>query len=147
MSNLVYKANGINKKRLRVVIATIPSDSHTWNLVFLELLFKNHDCDTLNLGCCTPYSEIQKNSKNIDLVVISTVNGHGYSEGLELIQFLKNTMKNTIPPIIIGGKLGVKGSENKQYYSTLLNSGYSAVFDDSVPIEDFEKYIECRKNL
>lgn len=41
-----------------VVLSTIPSDSHTWNLLFLQLLLEEHGCEVTNLGACVPVATL-----------------------------------------------------------------------------------------
>ncbi|MFD0586215.1 hypothetical protein [Dactylosporangium darangshiense] len=41
-------------RRLEVIVTTVSSDAHTWNLVYLQLLLEELGCRVTNLGACTP---------------------------------------------------------------------------------------------
>lgn len=64
-------------------MASVASDSHTWNLVFLYLLLEELGFDVVNLGASLPDDILISECTRIepDLVVISSVNGHGYNDG------------------------------------------------------------------
>ena len=74
-------------KPRRAVIATVPSDSHMWNLVYIELLLKEHGWDVNNLGACTPLELVVDTclAERPDMLVVSSVNGHGHIGGRKLI--------------------------------------------------------------
>ncbi|MHA7854676.1 cobalamin B12-binding domain-containing protein [Marinobacter shengliensis] len=131
------------KKSLTILLTSISSDSHTWNLVFLQLLMEFYGHNVINLGCCVPDEEILDKCKmrKPDLVVVSTVNGHGYIEGNRLIKSIKNDTELRNIPIVIGGKIGIDGTNNNKHFSELMRSGFNAVFDDSGGITEFQKYI------
>src|SRR4051794_3816749 len=71
------------EKPKRAVIATVPSDSHMWNMVYIELLLKEHGWDVINLGACTPPDLVVDTclAERPDMLVISSVNGHGHIGG------------------------------------------------------------------
>jgi|TARA_R110001599_G_scaffold73498_6_gene203169 methylaspartate mutase sigma subunit len=134
----------INKKeKPRVILASVSSDSHTWNLVYLELLMQEIGVDVINLGCCVPDQEIIQNiiMQKPFLVVISSVNGHGYNEGSRLIRNIHEEVEEQCPPIVIGGKLGIQGNKNISLSNDLIKRGFSRVFDESQAISDFENYL------
>jgi methylaspartate mutase sigma subunit len=74
-----------------VVLTGVSSDSHTWNLVFLQLLIAEHGCRVTNLGPAVPADLLVAECLRIDpdLVVVSTVNGHGAADGLAAIAALR----------------------------------------------------------
>ena len=110
------------------VLSTIPSDSHTWNLVYLHLLLEEHGFRVVNLGACTPIDElVAAHLRHApDLVVVSTVNGHGAVEGEELIRRLRRHDHTT--PVVIGGNLGVAGAADERHVPALRAAGYTGVF-------------------
>lgn len=134
----------IQNRPLQVLLTSISSDSHTWNLVFLQLLLEKQGHTVVNLGCCVPDEEIieQSNLSDIDLVVVSTVNGHGHIEGNRLIKLFKKDKKVAHIPVVIGGKIGIDGKDNSKHYSNLLKGGFDAVFDDSSDLVTFQNYIK-----
>jgi methylaspartate mutase sigma subunit len=122
---------------MKAILATIPSDSHSWNLVFMDLLLKEHGFETVNLGVCTPIAEISRSVVQCrpDLIVISSVNGHAYLEGPRILEGLRTSGCRSTPPVVIGGKLGIKGKLNVGYAAGLLEAGFDRVFVD-LPNDD-----------
>ncbi|MFC3385711.1 cobalamin B12-binding domain-containing protein [Couchioplanes azureus] len=118
------------------VLSSIPSDSHTWNLVFLHLLLEESGFEVVNLGACTPLSLVVGEcvERRPDVLVVSTVNGHGNIEGAELIRQVRADARLAGLPAVIGGKLGVHGAGNDRYAPRLREAGYDAVLiaDDAV---------------
>jgi methylaspartate mutase sigma subunit len=118
-------------RRRRVVVSSLPSDSHTWGLVFLQLLLEELDCEVTNLGACVPAELLLERcaADPPDLVVLSSVNGHGYLDGLRVIERLREHPELGTLPVVIGGKLGIAGGELGRT-DALLAAGFDAVFDD-----------------
>lgn len=119
-------------RRRRVVLATTPSDCHTWNLVYLQLLLEEANASVVNLGPCTPHRVVIDALADVatDLVVISTLNGHGWAEGQQLMQQIRMHSLDH-PPVVIGGKLGCGIASDAHIPATLLAAGYRAVYVDS----------------
>jgi len=116
----------------RVLLSSVSSDSHTWNLVFIQLLLEHQGHQVINLGACTPYEEILEACRlhRPDLLVISTVNGHGNIDGERLISHLRRDPDLANLPTVIGGQLGVRGIEGQAAMtSRLLAAGFDAVFN------------------
>lgn len=44
----------VTSKSPRVLLSTVSSDSHTWNLVYLSLLLEEHGYEVHNLGATVP---------------------------------------------------------------------------------------------
>ncbi|WP_327355301.1 cobalamin B12-binding domain-containing protein [Streptomyces sp. NBC_01304] len=128
----------------RVLVSSVSSDSHTWNLVFLQLLLEEMGHDVVNIGACVPddllISEVRANRP--DMVVISSVNGHGHLDGRRLITRLREESDLADLPVVIGGKLGIRGAENSAYGPELMAAGYTAVFEDTAGIAPFRRYLE-----
>jgi methylaspartate mutase sigma subunit len=95
-----------------VVVSSVSSDSHTWNLVFLQLLIEELGFEVVNLGACVPDELLVSECLSIrpGMVVISR----------ELARI----------PMVIGGKLGTSGGQTTQQVEDLLAAGFDAVFDD-----------------
>ncbi|MGW0856641.1 cobalamin B12-binding domain-containing protein [Streptomyces sp. NPDC002690] len=121
------------------IVSTLPSDAHTWNLVFLQLLIEEHGFRVLNLGPAVPLGLLVDRCAELRpaLVVISSVNGHGHQDGLRAITALRARPENARVPVVIGGKLGVSAVGRTERAQELLAAGFDAVYDDTGGTEDF----------
>lgn len=126
----------------RVLVSSTSSDSHTWNLVFLQLLLEEMGNEVVNIGSCVPddllIAECRRHRP--DMVVISSVNGHGFLDGKRMIARLRNEPDLSRLPVVIGGKLGTRGSS--VFGQQLMDAGFDAVFEDSAGIDPFRSYLE-----
>ncbi|MBB5801410.1 methylmalonyl-CoA mutase cobalamin-binding subunit [Saccharothrix ecbatanensis] len=118
---------------VRVVLSSVFSDAHTWNLVFLQLLLEEHGCLVTNLGACVPEELLLEHCRDHrpDLVVISTVNGHGHLDGVRLARLLRADPDTADLRLVIGGKLGVGGGAESRH--ALIAAGFDMVVEDSDP--------------
>jgi methylaspartate mutase sigma subunit len=116
-----------------VVLSSVSSDSHTWNLIFLQLLLESMGHHVTNLGACTPDEDVVEACKRSspDLLVISTINGHGHIDGERLIRRIRSEPELRDLRAVIGGKLGTRGAENIGYSKGLLDAGFDLVFESS----------------
>lgn len=116
----------------RVLLSTVSSDSHTWNLVYLTLLLEEHGYEVRNLGPTVPDELLIDTacSQQPDVIVISSVNGHGYLDGSRVIRALRASAGVSRIPVVIGGKLGIDGAENEVSRRRLIDAGFNAVFGD-----------------
>ncbi|WP_314177789.1 cobalamin B12-binding domain-containing protein [Streptomyces winkii] len=118
----------------RVVLSTVSSDSHTWNLVFLQLLLEELGYEVVNLGACVPDDVLidEVRAHRPDVVVISSVNGHGHIDGARLIGRLRASGDRAVAqvPVLIGGKLGIAGGADTGLAGELMTAGFDAVFTD-----------------
>ncbi|MGW3206558.1 cobalamin B12-binding domain-containing protein [Streptomyces sp. NPDC001135] len=132
----------IQSRARRVLLSTVSSDSHTWNLVFLQLLLEEHGYEVTNLGPCVPDAEIieQIRTQRPDAVVISSVNGHGAIDGLRLIRKVREHGDSAVSrvPVMIGGKLGIQGAAQPQLAEELSAAGFDAVFTDGADPAEFD---------
>ncbi|URN18232.1 MULTISPECIES: cobalamin B12-binding domain-containing protein [Streptomyces] len=130
--------------RKTVLVSSVSSDSHTWNLVYLQLLLEEMGHDVVNIGACVPdrlfVDECLRHRP--DLAVVSTVNGHGYADGRRLIRRVREETALDRLPVVIGGKLGIRGGLPQDAGLELIGEGFSAVFDDSASPDDFRRYVE-----
>lgn len=127
-----------------VVLGTVSSDSHTWNLVFLQLLLEEMGRHVINLGACVPDEVFieQCRRHRPDLVVVSSVNGHGYAEGRRLGAALRAEPALHGVPVVIGGKLGVSGALDPVQVGHLLDAGFNAVYTDGAePPQQFLDFV------
>lgn len=129
------------EKGLQVVLTSMASDSHTWNLVFLQLVLEELGHRVTNLGACVPDRVlVEECLPPPDLIVVSSVNGHGFNDGMRVIGLLRSQPELADTPIVIGGKLGIGGAEDMRYSSALLGAGFNAVFQDGAGIDSFRSY-------
>uniref|UniRef100_UPI0010307AE8 cobalamin B12-binding domain-containing protein n=1 Tax=Streptomyces otsuchiensis TaxID=2681388 RepID=UPI0010307AE8 len=100
------------KQGLRILVSGTASDSHTWNLVFLQLFLEEQGHPVTNLGPCVGADLLAAEclEHRPELVVLSSVNGHGYRDGLTAVTRLRREHTLEDMPVVIGGKLGVAGS-------------------------------------
>lgn len=126
-----------------VLLSGVSSDAHTWNLVYLQLLMEEMDCDVVNLGACVPDPLLVETAvrKRPDVIVLSTVNGHGYADGGRVIGALRAQPELRATPVVIGGKLGVAGPLTDAQVDELRAAGFDAVFGDTAGPEDLRRFI------
>lgn len=125
------------RTRNRVLLSTISSDSHTWNLVFLQLLLEERGYEVVNLGPCVPDESLidAVRRHRPDAVVISSVNGHGHLDGERMIRKLRADTEVGDVQVMIGGKLGIQGDGNAALAEGLVQAGFDAVFTDTAPLD------------
>jgi methylaspartate mutase sigma subunit len=113
------------------VISSTASDSHTWNLVFLQLVFEELGFEVTNLGSCVPAELLAAECSRLrpDLIVLSSVNGHGFHDGLHAIRLLREQPELRETSIVIGGKLAIDRLGEAQA-SALLEAGFDLVCQD-----------------
>ncbi|MFE7187721.1 cobalamin B12-binding domain-containing protein [Streptomyces erythrochromogenes] len=128
---------------LDVVVTTMASDSHTWNLVFLQLLLEELGHRVTNLGACVPDELLVAECRRIepDLIVLSSVNGHGFNDGLRVIEALRACPELVRTPTVIGGKLGISGSGTPARQRVLLTAGFDGVFEEGGSVMDFRSFV------
>lgn len=131
-------------RKPKVLLSSVSSDSHTWNLVFLQLLLEECGHEVVNIGACVPDDLLIAEcvEQRPDAVVISTVNGHGYADGKRLIGRLRAVPALRGLPVVIGGKLGVAGAADQGYAAELAAAGFDAVFQDNADVRGFLGFIE-----
>ncbi|WP_326553357.1 cobalamin B12-binding domain-containing protein [Micromonospora sp. NBC_01813] len=127
---------------MTVLVTGAASDSHTWNLMFLQLFVEEQGHRVVNLGPCVPPTLLADSCRTVapDLVVLSSVNGHGYPDGLRAVTQLRDQLRSAAPPVVIGGKLGVTGPLAAEQVHRLLTAGFAAVFDGG-DLDSFRGYL------
>lgn len=121
----------------RVLLSTVSSDSHTWNLVFLQLFLQEAGCYVSNLGPCVPDDLLITTARRErpDAIVISSVNGHGCRDGARVVRALRRDPDTRHIPVVIGGKLGIRGACDRAQVDALVDAGCNAVFTDVSPVD------------
>ncbi|MFI5611162.1 cobalamin B12-binding domain-containing protein [Amycolatopsis sp. NPDC051903] len=137
-----YGGGVVTEPRRTVIVSSMASDSHTWNLVYLELLVGELGYDVVNLGACVPDELLESEclSRRPAMLVLSSVNGHGYQDGLRVIQRLRAFPELRALPVVIGGKLGVDGALTAAETAQLVLAGFDAVFDDQQSSASFRRF-------
>ena len=130
-------------KSKRAIVATVPSDSHMWNLVYIELVLRENGWDVNNLGACPPVELVVEAClrEKPDMLVISSVNGHGHIGGRKLIGQIRSNPELDYLPVVIGGKLGTLGANNSVFVEPLISAGFSAVFMEAEGLQAFGHFI------
>ncbi|MFE0653935.1 cobalamin B12-binding domain-containing protein [Streptomyces sp. NPDC059534] len=129
---------------LDVMVTGLPSDAHTWNLVFIQLLIEDLGHHVVNLGPCISQDEIVESCGKFqpDLLVVSSVNGHGFQDAEELIRTIRSRWELAGLPAVIGGKLGVLGAEGRAGSGRrLVEAGFDAVYEEDQGLGAFEEFI------
>ncbi|WP_060477027.1 cobalamin B12-binding domain-containing protein [Pseudomonas monteilii] len=125
------------------LLATVESDSHMWNLVYLQLWLAERGWQVLNLGCCTPVQAVLDaldHHRHPHLLVISSVNGHGYSQGMALIRTLRQRHPHL--HVVIGGKLTTSQAHTQKVGAELLAAGFDAVFTQADALDTFDRHLQ-----
>jgi methylaspartate mutase sigma subunit len=127
---------------LSVVVTSVASDSHTWNLVFLQLVLEELGHRVVNLGACVPEEFLVTECLRVrpDLLVVSSVNGHGFGDGMRLIGRIRARQELATTPVVIGGKLGIAGPRGRECHDQLLSAGFDAVFEDGAGLTAFRSF-------
>jgi methylaspartate mutase sigma subunit len=125
-----YLANA--RRPLRTVVSSTKSDSHAWNLIYIELVLRELGHHVTNLGACVPEALLVRECRSLrpDLVVISTVNGHGTRDGSVLAPAVREDPELAGVPLVIGGQLTTSGSVSPDEVALLRARGFDAVFGD-----------------
>jgi methylaspartate mutase sigma subunit len=128
---------------LTVLLTGVASDSHTWNLVFLELLFTELGHRVINLGPCVPPELLVRTGQQTrpDLIVMSSVNGHGLRDGVRAMQAVRRCPELVEVAAIIGGKLGITGLSDRADIRQLLDAGFDAVFEDADGVQPLDSFL------
>jgi methylaspartate mutase sigma subunit len=128
---------------LDIVVSGTSSDSHTWNLLYMQLFLEDRGHRVVNLGACVTDGLLtgECRRRRPDLVLLSTVNGHGFTDGARVIRHLRRRPELAGTAIVIGGKLGTGSQDNKGAIRDLLAAGFDAVFDRPDGMDAFERYL------
>ncbi|MGW1072819.1 cobalamin B12-binding domain-containing protein [Streptomyces sp. NPDC002537] len=139
----------ITHSPLDVVVSGTGSDSHTWNLDYLQLLLEGWGHRVENLGPRVTGKEIVARCRYRapDLIVLSSVDGHGESDGLRAISALHASRALAGTPVVIVGEFGTHGAEDRardegsRTARRLLAAGFAAVFLEPAGLEAFKDFV------
>jgi methylaspartate mutase sigma subunit len=124
------------RRGVRVLLTSTHSDAHTWNLVYLQLLCEELGHEVVNLGACVPVDVLLDNWRRHapDVVVVSSVNGHGYVDGHGIADAVGMHQDLRHTPMVIGGMLSTAGNAGDGIGAArrqrLLAAGFDLVLDD-----------------
>ena len=123
------------------VVSGLPTDAHTWNLVYLQLLLEETGYDVVNLGACVPADELVAccRRSRARLVVLGTVNGHGFRDGAGVIAALRAAPGLAGVPVVIGGLLDTTGGDPR-IVDALRAAWFDAVFPQQEGVARFVAY-------
>jgi len=126
------------------LLTTIPSDSHNWNLVYIQLFLEEHGFTVVNMGPSVPFYLLLEKCRQLEpsVVIVSTINGHGYIEGKELIRQLKELECMKDIPVFIGGKLSTDANMSSLYAVELEEAGYRKAYDSREDMTEFSRRLE-----
>lgn len=126
----------------RCLLTTVESDSHFWNLIYLEKLLEEHEAVVRNLGACTPPGLVvdELAAYRPDLLVVSSVNGHGYYGARELLSRVR--LAGLDVPCVVGGKLTTAASDNDGVRRDLLAHGFTDVFVEEDAVDRFCAFLD-----
>lgn len=125
------------------VLSTVESDSHMWNLVYLQLLLEEHGVEVINLGPCVPTATTLQTlvSSRPDALIISSVNGHGFWQGRALREAAVRAFGEELPLFLIGGKLTTSQADDVAVARELRAAGFAEVFVGEQAIPEFRRWL------
>lgn len=124
------------------LLTGLRSDSHTWPLVYMHLLLEEKGFEVINLGATTPIDEVLEvvDRHDPEILVISTVNGHGLFEGKQIAAKLGQSGKAATPKVI-GGLLTTDPAEVPAAKAELEKFGYDGVFTGDSSVAEFITFL------
>ncbi|MGW3560229.1 cobalamin B12-binding domain-containing protein [Streptomyces sp. NPDC000963] len=119
---------------MKILLSGTASDSHTWNLVYLGLFLEELGHEVVGLGPCVDAELLAAACLRHapDAVVLSSVNGHGYRDGLTAVRRLRAEPALAALPVVLGGKLGVAGHRQEADVARLTEAGCDAVLGEDL---------------
>lgn len=137
------------KNKLNVILTGTPSDSHTWNLIFMELFLEENGCKVRNLGACIATDTLHQVLENSlpDLVVISSINGHLFQDAMKIINTLPKELSRFRAPFVVGGKIGISDHNTHFQKKKLIQLGYQDAFIEPDSLPRFQRYLQALKKM
>lgn len=128
--------------QLNVILTGTASDSHMWNLIFMELFLQENGCNVRNLGPCVPFEELSSSIQESkpDLIVISSISGHLFQDAMKIMASFADQAVH-LPPVVVGGKIGISEKSKLFQKRKLIKLGYDDVFINDDSLERFKKYL------
>jgi methylmalonyl-CoA mutase cobalamin-binding subunit len=128
------------------IVATTPDDSHIWNLVGVQLKLEERGFEVRNLGACTPPELIAETVRDLrpDLLVISSINGHGAISMTALMTVLEQYQVKRATTIVAGGLLTTDPALSAKAEAQLTETGCAGVFVGEDAWERFDRFLARR---
>lgn len=128
------------------VLTTTRSDSHTWNLVYMEMWLRERGLKVINLGSCVPASEVAQACRTRPgMLLVSSINGHGGIEGLDLIREVRAATAGDELLTVIGGKLTTSPEMLPAMTERLLVAGFDAVLTGADALASLDQLLAERR--
>ncbi|MGB1015082.1 MAG: cobalamin B12-binding domain-containing protein [Nannocystaceae bacterium] len=110
-----------------ILLATLPSDAHSQNLLFLQRLLQEHGFEVRSLGVCTPVPVLLKAciEQRPSVALISATNGHHDVEGAMVAQRIRERLGQATPALALAGDLNLPVTT---WFHHQLEAGYDEVF-------------------
>lgn len=126
------------------LVSTIGTDSHTFNILYIELFLKEFGFNVVNLGPCVPAMMTIQAARDIqpEAIVLSSINGHGLIEGKDFILQARKVLGGKLPPVVIGGQLSTNDMDTSNIRQILKEAGFHEVFCGGDSIRNFSKWLE-----
>lgn len=142
-SSTVVKSYNVSTKPNALLTGT-RSDAHSWNLIYVAEVLKEQGFDVVNLGPNAPVNSLlfQIGQFVPDIIVVSSINGHGAIEGHEIAQALTSSEYSDIP-LVIGGLLTTSPAELTDAKTSMLSSGFDAVFTGAEAMAEFKHFVSA----
>jgi methylaspartate mutase sigma subunit len=140
-----HREEGAVDSALDIVVSGTSSDSHTWNLLYLQLFLEDRGHRVVNLGACVPDDLLTDECcrRRPALVVLSSVNGHGSTDGGRVVRQLRRRSELATTAVVIGGKLSTgQHRDSTAAVRDLLAAGFDAVFDRPDTMAPFVAFLE-----
>jgi methylaspartate mutase sigma subunit len=132
------------RERRHAVLTTLRSDAHSWNLVVLERYLVEQRFSVRNLRVCVPPQAILQAClrERPALLVVSTLNGHGFVDGLRLIELVREHGELRDMRAVVGGLLGCEAARAGEHAARLVAAGFDEAFPDGTTLQEFGRYLE-----
>ncbi len=129
--------------KLVALLTGVRSDSHTWGLTYMHLLLEERGFRAINIGANSSTKEVTDAANNNlpEIIVVSSVNGHGFIEGQELAEALEAEGLGNVTKVI-GGILPTDPNEIPVATEALLLSGFDAVFNGPESVQRFLTFLD-----
>lgn len=110
----------------------------------MELFLQEQGFEVENLGVCVPYETLAEACERSrpDLVVVSTVNGHGSIECVEIARRLGQLEHRDSFRLVTGGKLVMDRKASEECAENLRAEGFDGVFREPNGLNDLLRSIE-----
>lgn len=135
---------------LKIVLSGLPSDSHAWNLVALQVILEGMGHRVVNLGARVPVARVLEvcRLEGPDCLVLSTVNGRGGADGARLIGRLRADADLAALTTVIGGRFSGRypGADPR---AEMLGLGFDEAFpvgtgDPGLAVASLREFVAAR---